>query len=380
MLEPLFPGIGRGNENRGPSILGAVVSTTSVAFIAFCLRIYARAYIARQFEIDDYVIILAMLLSISIMGITIAEVQNGSGRYAIYLEPEMVRVALKLSFISQPLSQWNIAATKISILLSLLRKELRITYKRIIHGLIVFLLAFTFARFVLMMVQCKNMAAIWDPRVKSTCLSEATMIGVKYTNSTVNVITDVLVLVLAAIILWNTRTNTQEKYWLAPVMIVGLVACVAGLMKPISMTKLEMSNDTLWTQTNLNFWNPVEINIGILAACISFLEPMIRKIQKNTARSISTTKTDAPSLRPLSSFSSDLRASRYFSSQTRTEISAQRRSLADYADAENGFLGSPNEIIMTTVIIVDSLAKDNGAKSVGGSQNDIPQQPDEFKL
>lgn len=123
----------------------------------------------------------------------------------------------------------------------------------------------------------------------------------------------------------------------------------------------------------------VEINTGIVAACISFLKPMIQKLQENTARSISTTKTDTLSLRPFSSFSSGVRASRYFSSQTRTEISAQRRSLADYIDAENGFLESPNEITRTTVVTVDSFARDR-AKSVAGSQNDVPQQAEEDKL
>ncbi|KAI0895142.1 hypothetical protein F4806DRAFT_497283 [Annulohypoxylon nitens] len=379
MLEPPLPGVARPDESRGPNILGVVISTTSAAFIAFCLRIYARAFLARKFGADDYVIILAMLLSLSIMSLTVAKVQYGIGRHAIYLEPEMVRIALKLNFISQPLSQWNIAAVKISILLSLLRNELKLVYKRIIHCLIVFLLAFTSARFVLLMIQCMNMAAIWDPRVESKCLSEGTMIGVRYTNSIVNVITDVLVLVLATIILWNTRTSTREKCWLIPVLAVGLIACVAGLMKPISMTKLGKNNDTLWNSTDLNFWNPVEINTGIVAACISFFKPMIQKLQENTARSISTTKTDTLSLRPFSSFSSGVRASRYFSSQTRTEISAQRRSLADYIDAENGFLESPNEITRTTVVTVDSFARDR-AKSVAGSQNDVPQQAEEDKL
>ncbi|KAI1456264.1 hypothetical protein F4805DRAFT_476029 [Annulohypoxylon moriforme] len=385
MSAPPLPGAGQPDESRGPNILGAGISTTSVALIAVCLRVYVRTFMIRSFGADDYVIILAILLSLAGIGIVIAEVQYGMGRHSVYLDPEMIRVGLKLNFISQPIFQWAIPITKISIGLSLIRTGPAVIWKRIIQGVIIFLLAFTFARFVLLMLQCFNMAAIWDPRIDSTCLSPQTMRGVRYTNSIVNVITDILVLMLAALLLWKAQTTTRAKVSLVCALAVGAIACVAAIMKPISLMKVEKTDDAMWDSTDLTVWNPVELNTGIIAACVPCIKPMFEKLQENVARTISFSKADSYSLRPFSSYSSGRRASRYFQSQTRTEISARCRRNPDSWTRELDIeergvepMPNPNEITRTTIVRVDSTAKDRSRAS-SSRQNSVPQVVEEDK-
>ncbi|KAI0880506.1 uncharacterized protein GGS22DRAFT_193276 [Annulohypoxylon maeteangense] len=365
------------DESRGPDILAAVISTTLTALIVVCLRIYARIWMLRRFGADDYVILLAMLLSLAGMGIVIAEVQHGVGRHAIYLNPEITRMGLKLNFISQPIYQWAIPIAKVSIGLSLIRTGPTVILRRIIQGLIIFLLAFTSARFVLLMLQCINMPAIWDPRVQSKCLSPETMRGIKYTNSIVNVITDIFVLSLAAFRLWTIQTNTRARILCVCVLFVGVIACIAGVMKPISLMKIERTNDALWDSADLTVWNPVELNAGIIAASLPFIKPIFQRLQETTARSISFSTADSYSLRPFSSSNSGRRASKYFSPQIQTKISARCRRnpdswMSNISNVERGAENIPNEITRTTVVTVDSTAQGRSMAS-SAQQSFFPQ-------
>lgn len=47
-----LPGADQPDENRGPQIAGAVVSTTLAALVVFCARMYVRLRMIRSIGID----------------------------------------------------------------------------------------------------------------------------------------------------------------------------------------------------------------------------------------------------------------------------------------------------------------------------------------
>src|SRR4051812_48400007 len=105
------------------------------------------------------------------MCIIIPEVQNGAGRHVAYLEPATASMGLKLNFVTQPVILWAIAAVKVSIALFLLRISatqflLRTSasrfYTRMLNGIIAFLIIYTFMCFLFIMLQCKDLAILWD--------------------------------------------------------------------------------------------------------------------------------------------------------------------------------------------------------------------------
>lgn len=49
------------DENKGPVILGVVVSTTVIAFIIVCMRFYVRIGMIRAVGADDYFILAALV-------------------------------------------------------------------------------------------------------------------------------------------------------------------------------------------------------------------------------------------------------------------------------------------------------------------------------
>lgn len=117
------------------------------------------------------------------MGIVIAQVHYGAGRHAAYLDPEVNRFGLKLNFASQPIYLWAIPIVKLSVGFFLLRISPSVYYKRILQGVMTFLMAYTFVSLMTLMLQCNNLAVLWDSRIQTTCWSQSTVQGLSYANS-----------------------------------------------------------------------------------------------------------------------------------------------------------------------------------------------------
>ena len=122
-------------------------------------------------------------LSLSGMGIIIPEVQNGAGRHITYLEPATAERGLKLNFATQPIYLWAITVVKVSIALFLLRISPSRFYTRMLNGIIAFLIIYTFICFLTIILQCKNLAVLWDTTVKTTCWTISTVQGLSYLNT-----------------------------------------------------------------------------------------------------------------------------------------------------------------------------------------------------
>lgn len=117
------------------------------------------------------------------IGLVIPEVMNGAGRHIAYLEPATAKLGLQLNFITQPLYLWAITVVKCSIALFLLRIAPTKFYRRLLWGTIIFLIVYTFAAFLTIILQCTNLAIQWDPTVKAKCWTPTTLRSLSYTSS-----------------------------------------------------------------------------------------------------------------------------------------------------------------------------------------------------
>ncbi|KAI8960345.1 hypothetical protein F5Y11DRAFT_330303 [Daldinia sp. FL1419] len=383
MSAPLLPlpGADQPDENRGPQIAGAVVSTTIAALIVVCARMFVRLRMIRSMGTDDYVMIVGMLLSLVGMGIVIAQVHYGAGRHAAYLDPEVNRLGLKLNFISQPIYLWAIPIVKVSVGFFLIRISPSVYYKRILQGVMTFLMAYTFVCFMTLMLQCNNLAILWDNRIQTTCWSQSTLQGLSYANSTVNIITDIFFALLPIPMLWNVKINARTKASLICVLGLGVFACAAAIVKAAFISNYGKTGDFLWDSANLTIWISAETNTGIIAACLPCVKPMFKTIFDSSLRYGSSRKKDSYHLRDYGQGTGP-KGSKYLHSQTRTEVEARRvpvpNSSADNISEESILTQKADEITKTTVITIDRSVDEHGETS--GWQKDYPERVVEDRL
>ena len=70
-----------GGDNRGPTLNAVNWSLTAPAIITVLLRLVSRAYLTRQHDASDLLILLAMLVQVAYVAVQSAMVSVGYGRH-----------------------------------------------------------------------------------------------------------------------------------------------------------------------------------------------------------------------------------------------------------------------------------------------------------
>ncbi|KAF7622177.1 hypothetical protein F9C07_8209 [Aspergillus flavus] len=270
-------GAGLPDENQGPRILAATTITTVFALLTVLARMYVRLFIIRNVGLDDYTMILTMALSLAGWAIIIPEVIYGAGRHTAYVK-DTATTAMHLNFATQGIYMWAIGLVKISIGLFLLRFAPRKGYKIFIWVIIVLMLLYTTICFLTLVFQCKDIRSIWDMSVKSKCFTPTQLLELSYTNTALNILTDLIFAILPAFMLRHLQVNRRVKASLVCILGLGIFACAAAFVKLSVLPNYGRTGDFLWDYSTLTIWVVVESNMGIIAGSLPTLKPLFKQV------------------------------------------------------------------------------------------------------
>lgn len=124
----------------------------------------------------------------------------------------------------------------------------------------------------------------------ATCISLVTLYLV---SAPVNIITDVAILVLPIPVLTGMRLPTKQKNILVATFLLGIFVTIVDVIRvyylqeasfqqeenPLVGTRLGDVADFAWTASLSLMWSAVEVNVGIITACIPTLKPLMRRIR-----------------------------------------------------------------------------------------------------
>ncbi|GKZ60133.1 hypothetical protein AnigIFM49718_006468 [Aspergillus niger] len=259
-------GAGLPDVSQAPQILAATSITTAFALLAVLARMYVRVFFIRNVGLDDYIMLLTMALSLAGFAVIIPEVIYGAGRHTVYVE-DTASIATHLNFATQGIYMWAIGLVKISIGLFLLRFAPRRGYKIFIwvviedgscfNQSILLCLLYFILRLKTLMFECKDIRTIWDENVKSQCFTSTQLLELSYTNTGLNILTDIIFAILPAIM---------------------LRACAAAIVKLSVLPNYGRTGDLLWDYSTLTIWVVVESNMGIIAGSLPTLKPLFKQI------------------------------------------------------------------------------------------------------
>ncbi|GJP95117.1 integral membrane family protein [Aspergillus niger] len=259
-------GAGLPDVSQAPQILAATSITTAFALLTVLARMYVRVFFIRNVGLDDYIMVLTMALSLAGFAVIIPEVIYGAGRHTVYVE-DTASIATHLNFATQGIYMWAIGLVKISIGLFLLRFAPRQGYKIFIwvviedgscfNQSILLCLLYFILRLKTLMFECKDIRTIWDENVKSQCFTSTQLLELSYTNTGLNILTDIIFAILPAIM---------------------LRACAAAIVKLSVLPNYGRTGDLLWDYSTLTIWVVVESNMGIIAGSLPTLKPLFKQI------------------------------------------------------------------------------------------------------
>ncbi|KAF2024509.1 hypothetical protein EK21DRAFT_94032 [Setomelanomma holmii] len=278
------------DENLAPKMLAVDGTIFGLAMLCVLLRIYVRAVMLKTFGVDDWIMMLAAVLSATCFSLFVTLTQHGVGHHAEYftfVHPEYMSVFFKVVWWYAWIVVVAYTSIKLSIACFLLRladhrrhwRWVLYTIMTLTTGGTVVLVLFTIGSVLSLILQCKPVAAAWDftlrpPTGTATCYSVTTYRNTGLFNSIFNLFTDLLLAVLPVPMVWKLQANLRTRVSLCIVLGLGLFACGTAVYKiPLQyhfFEEADFSGKGAWYY----IWQQIEMNVGIIAACLPTLKPL----------------------------------------------------------------------------------------------------------
>ncbi|KAL7655750.1 hypothetical protein ACMYSQ_004893 [Aspergillus niger] len=170
--------------SNAPGILAAVGTLTGLSTLVLWLRCYVRGYLLRRFNAEEYIITVAWLCAVGVLVCFVLEAQHGVGRFSKDITDEDEQVLSKLVYYHSLIVMVGLSLVKISLAVFLRRFSSSLLSKALV-GSIIFLVAFTIACGLTLILQCIPVAAAWDTSLRphARCFDSDTYTAIGLWNS-----------------------------------------------------------------------------------------------------------------------------------------------------------------------------------------------------
>ena len=288
------------------------VFAVTIAMIVICtlfvgFRMISRAAIVKKIALDDYLIMLAWAIAVGLSAAICFGCAWGLGRHEENIPPEWQQTLRKADYVFSVLYQPALMATKTSILafyLSLPTQNKIFKWACIATGFVVNAGGLALGLFTVF--QCQPVSGAWTTPVPSS--ANCTDIITIYLSSTpLNLITDLALLFLPIPILTGMRLPKKQKVILIitfsfgafvaavdVVRIVYLQSAAATRLKEVQSTSHGADNpsrqqeradsDFSWYAALSFMWSAIEVDVGIMCACVPGLKPLVARFLPNMLR------------------------------------------------------------------------------------------------
>ncbi|KAF3762688.1 hypothetical protein M406DRAFT_26345, partial [Cryphonectria parasitica EP155] len=267
---------------RAPQILAVAYTFLTISTIATALRIYCRGWVIKAFALDDWLAIVAQILFILFISYEVGGVHYGNGRHFADIEPGDIPKAMQMWWTCEPLYVLTNMAIKASIAIFLLRICVSKWHKWIIYVVIGVTELYSFAFFLLFLLQCRPLSYFWlrysaDPPAGGWCWSAPIIPKTFYGYSAISCWTDWTFSLLPVALVWNLQMERKVKISVMLILAAGAIASSATIVRFPYLYTLTDVDDFLYSTTDIAIWSAVETGLGITAAGFATLRPLLRR-------------------------------------------------------------------------------------------------------
>ncbi|OJK02346.1 hypothetical protein ASPACDRAFT_115135 [Aspergillus aculeatus ATCC 16872] len=274
------------SSNAGPALLSGLWAAVGITTFILVLRIAAKIKI-RHFHIDDVLMIAALILTLSSMGLLTNSVRHGFGKDLRSLELSDTEAVLKDIAIQVPLVTFSTGFARSSFVLYLLgilggKKP----YQIALWTAMMLQLVCNIIAAVLPLSICRNVRALWIPGTETTCGNTVAVIRFAYFQSSINTATDLFLAVFPTVIFWNLNLKLRIKISLIILLSLGIVAMIASIIKTTKLDQVPSVTDIGASGgVELIRWGYTENVIIIMTSSIPCIRPLlissVRKFSSN---------------------------------------------------------------------------------------------------
>jgi hypothetical protein len=206
---------------------------------------------------------------------------HGLGRRTPFVSASDRRAALRLSFVHQVLFNWAITIVKISVALLLIRLKPTRGWKTFLYTTITLLVLMVVAQTLFQFLQCRPFSIYWDPRVAFRpgglkCIPLSAINTILVTNSTIHVITDLVLSFVPITFIRKLQRPRAEKIFLSILMGLGLFASAFSILRTLGLRTFG-SKDFFRGNVMPMLWAILETEVALIAATAPTLKSFLHR-------------------------------------------------------------------------------------------------------
>ncbi|KAF2865698.1 hypothetical protein BDV95DRAFT_599405 [Massariosphaeria phaeospora] len=254
----------------------SIIATYLLMTILVPLRLWCRKRAGgwKNLSLDDALAVAALVLATTHSYLAFFGMSRFAGIHAAELEVADVIRFLQYCFAGQMLYTWGISMVKFSIVAfywKLFRVTARVPILIVASICAIWLIAFTFV----FIFACDPVRASWDITIGPTakCIDIKTL----YVAAAIpNVLTDVLLILLPLPYVWRLHAPIAQRIVLVFVFLLGaFIVVVSGIRLKIFLgIPAATAKDITYNYHDVVLWSEIELNVGVICACLPSLRPL----------------------------------------------------------------------------------------------------------
>ncbi|KAI9793815.1 MAG: hypothetical protein M1835_006973 [Candelina submexicana] len=284
--------------DRGPVVLAVTTALIVTSTLFVVLRFVSRIGIVRSVSWGDYLIVLAWVIAFGLSFSICYGTSVGLGLHNADIKEEWATPLRKAQFAFSVLYNPALMATKTSILVFLLSlSETQVLFRWATIATLVVVNAAGLALTLLNVFQCRPVGAAFLDPLPSTayCMD---IVTIYLSSAPVNIITDLAILFLPFPVLTGMRLPMKQKailiftFGLGGFVTIVDVVRIAYLQSAFFFRLQEVSsanvdhattsriseeNNFSWYASLSFMWTAIEVNVGIIIACIPTMKPLFSR-------------------------------------------------------------------------------------------------------
>ncbi|CAN8097861.1 unnamed protein product [Discula destructiva] len=234
------------------------------------MRSYTGIFVTRKFGFADYAILIGYGTFVGFAVMCVLAVEIGPGIHMWDLRLRDLGPFLYYLRVASTLYAPCILFLKLSILVQYIRIFMPNRQPRALYWSTILLGgANAISYLVLLLMQiwsCTPMRKSWDPLVVGGYCLDTSALNVSA--SSINVISDIAIFVLPQAIIWRLNMPLKQKLQVSTIFLIAALAIAAAAVRLYYTTMLVNSADVTWYSWYMGIWALVEMDLGIIVACL----------------------------------------------------------------------------------------------------------------
>lgn len=250
---------------------------TSLAFVAVCIRLGTRTFLLKNVGLDDGLVALSMLASMAFLAVVMLQIKAGLGRMISFPELPAFFHALWATI---PIYNLSLILCKLSITVQCYRVLRTPKMRQFFRIYFVILVLYGLWTLFGSIFTCWPVEYYWTflvPGSEGSCMSKG---GVTYSNAALNILTDLVLIVIPAPLLWGLQIPKRQRIILMCLFGVGTFATVISVVRLHALYVIDTSPPAEQSiqGVSIAIWSGIEINTAIICASVPAMRPLVVKI------------------------------------------------------------------------------------------------------